>query len=125
MDFTKTTEIDISSMHDSMEEATPKKNNAGKIISLILSLLIAFVIWVYAFENDPTIEKDIYYDVPVINSAEVVNVWVEGTNSQLADLKKEYIEVTYKNDGTYSAQITIDNQPKYAYKCTVEIQSGK
>ncbi|MBQ7760663.1 MAG: hypothetical protein IJ400_01290 [Clostridia bacterium] len=124
MDFTKTTEIDISSMHDSMEEATPKKNNAGKIISMILSLLIAFIIWVYAFENDPTIEKDIYYDVPVINSTEYVNVWVEGTNSQLADLKKEYIEVTFEN-GTYSAQITIDDQPRYAYKCTVEVPSEK
>lgn len=122
MDFTKTTEIDISSMHGSMEEATPKKNNVGKVVSMVLSLLIAFVIWVYAFENDATIVKDVYYDVPVINSTEVVNVVVEGTNSQLADLKKEYIEVTYKN-GVYTAQITIDDQPRYAYKCTVEVHN--
>ena len=33
-----------------------------------LSILLAFIIWVYAFENDPTIEKDFYIDVPVINS---------------------------------------------------------
>ena len=51
-------------------------------------------------------------------------MWVEGTNSQLADIKKEFIEVTYDKNKGYSVQITIDDQPRYGYKCTVEVHSG-
>ena len=49
--FTKTTEIDISSMHDVMEEETPKKNKWGVIIPIVLSILIAFGIWLFATEK--------------------------------------------------------------------------
>lgn len=118
--FTKTTEIDISSMNDSMEEATPKKNKSSKIIAMILSLVVAFGIWVYVLETDTTVVKDLYENIPVIGMTDVyVNVWVEGTNSQLADVKAEYIEVT-KSDAGYKAQIVVDRQVKMIYKCTVE-----
>ena len=38
--FTKTTEIDISTMHDVMEEETPKKNNFAKVIAIIISFIV-------------------------------------------------------------------------------------
>ena len=43
--FTKTTEIDISAMHEVVEEETPKKNRLGWIISIIVAIIIAFVVW--------------------------------------------------------------------------------
>lgn len=97
--FAKTTEIDISSMHDVMEEETPKKNKWGVIIPVVLSLLIAFGIWMFATEKSTDIHTKTYeatvYDasgIPVEN--ETVNVDVKGTYSQLADMKNKYIIVT-------------------------------
>ena len=96
--FTKTTEIDISSMHDVMEEETPKKNKWGIIIPIVLSVLIAFGIWLFATEKSTDLHTKTYeatvFDasgIPVEN--ETISVDVKGTYSQLADKKKEYIIV--------------------------------
>ncbi|MBQ8545531.1 MAG: hypothetical protein IJ437_01160 [Clostridia bacterium] len=102
--FAKTTEVDISSMHDVMEEEIPKKNKWGIIIPIVLSVIIAFGIWIYATEvNSDTHSKT--FDVSVTDasgiSIESVEVEVIGTYSQLADVKSEYIIVT-KTGGKYS-----------------------
>lgn len=96
--FTKTTEIDISSMHDVMEEETPKKNKWGIIIPIVLAVLIAFGIWLFATEKSTDLHTKTYeatiFDasgIPVEN--ETISVDVKGTYSQLADMKKEYIIV--------------------------------
>lgn len=96
--FAKTTEIDISSLHDAMEEETPKKNKKVVIIPIIFSILIAFGIWLFATENSTDIHTRTF-EVNVGN--EIVEVDVKGTYSQLADMKKEYIIVT-KDGNAYS-----------------------
>ena len=91
--FTKTTEVDISAMHDVMEEEIPKKNKWGIIVPIVLSVLIAFGIWIYATNvSSDTHSKT--FDVAVQNaSGETVEIEVKGTYSQLADMKSEYIIV--------------------------------
>ena len=104
--FTKTTEIDISAMHDVMEEETPKKNKAGKIVAIIFSLIAAICIWVYAAETNGSIETDTY-EVQATFDNELMDfyVYVSGTNSQLADFDAKDIVIIKKTDGTgYAAQ---------------------
>lgn len=96
--FTKTTEIDISAMHDVIEEDTPKKSKWGIIIPIILSVVIAFGVWISA-TNQSNDTKEMIFEVTVVDSngisvGENVDVEVIGTYSQLADMKKEYIVVT-------------------------------
>ena len=45
--FAKTTEIDISAMHEVVEEHAPKRSKLFTIIPIILSVIIAFGIWIY------------------------------------------------------------------------------
>ncbi len=97
--FTKTTEIDISAMNDVMEEETPKKSNLGKIISIIVSLIIAIAIWLYITDNDT--KEIIFEDVAVINSTETVDVKVVGASNAREGLQKEDIKVTKTEDGKY------------------------
>ena len=62
--FTKTTEIDISSM-SAIEEDTPKSGKWGKIVALILCLLLSVIIWVYVMETDTSIKTKTIEDVRV------------------------------------------------------------
>ena len=104
--FTKTTEIDISAMHDVMEDDTPKKNRVGKIIAIIISLIVAIGIWIYATETNGSIETDTY-EVQVTIDDMVLDFYarVSGTNSQLADFDASKIVITKSADGNgYVAQ---------------------
>ncbi len=101
--FTKTTEIDISSMHDVMEEETPKKNKWGVIIPIVLSILIAFGIWLFATEKSTDLHTKTF-DVSVQDVSgnvldETIEIDVKGTYSQLADMKSEYIIVKKTANG--------------------------
>lgn len=96
--FTKTTEIDISTMHDVMEEETPKKNNFSKIIAIIVAFVVAIVFCVYIMDTDTTLIVE-SYEVQVEGTEEFVTVQVKATNSQLADIKE--VKVTYGEDGEY------------------------
>ena len=103
--FTKTTEIDISAMHDVMEDETPKKNKTGKIIAIIISLIAAICIWVYATETNGSIETDTYeVQAAFDNEALEFYVYVSGTESQLADFDESKIVIVKNSDGGYSAE---------------------
>lgn len=104
--FTKTTEIDISAMHDVMEEETPKKNKTGKIVAIIISCLVAIGVWVYASEKDSNIETDTY-EVQATFDNQVLDfyVYVSGTNSQLADFDANKIVIIKDTNGNgYAAE---------------------
>ena len=49
--FTKTTEIDISAMQDVIEEETPKRSKLSFVLPMIISVVLAFFIWIYVTEN--------------------------------------------------------------------------
>lgn len=118
--FTKTTEIDISAMND-MEDETPKKGKAGKIIALIICLIASIFIWLLVMEtDDDTLIKKEFSDVAVkieylgkkneaydieIDNLDVV---VKATRSDMADLSKEDITLTVK----IPADFSYDNPPK-------------
>lgn len=109
--FTKTTEIDISAMHDVIEEETPKKSKWGVIIPLILSVVIAFGVWISATNQSTDTKEMVFEDITVVdlngNSVgEEVDVEVVGTYSQLADMKKEYILVTKTSKGYSEPMLT-------------------
>ena len=99
--FTKTTEVDISNMN-TVEDETPQKGKIGKIIAIIISLLLAISIWIYAMETDETkVEKE-YSDIKVVVqnapeqfnvSASNVSITLVGTNSQLVDVDPSEIVV--------------------------------
>lgn len=99
--FTKTTEVDISNMN-TVEDETPQKGKVGKIIAIVISLLLAISIWIYAMETDETkVEKE-YSDIKVVVqnapkqfdvSASNVSVTLVGTNSQLVDVDPSEIVV--------------------------------
>jgi hypothetical protein len=99
--FTKTTEMDISAMHET-EEKAPKKSRIGSIIAIVLCLIIAVVIWLYAMEIDIAEHTREYNDVSVdlIGNADYdvsgnlsVNVVLIGHNSDLVDIDKSDIKV--------------------------------
>lgn len=99
--FTKTTEVDISAMHDVMEEEIPKKNKWGIIVPIVLSVLIAFGIWIYATNVSTDVHSKTFYVAVQNISEETVEIEVNGTYSQLADMKSEYI-IVEKIDKEYS-----------------------
>ena len=99
--FTKTTEVDISNM-GLIEEDTPQKSKAGKIIAIIISLLLSISIWLYVVETDKTEVEEVYENivVHVLNEpdgykvkAENVTVILTGTNSKLVDIDEADIIV--------------------------------
>lgn len=102
-EFTKTTEIDISAMHEVIEEETPKKNKWRWILSIIISIVLAFIVWVYVTEVSTDEHTKVFYDIQVVNAEnETVNVAVTGTYSELADLKKDHIVVNKSEYGVIS-----------------------
>ena len=95
---TNSTEVDISSMQSVVEE-TPKKSKMGVVIPIVLSLLIAFGIWLFATEKSTDLHTKTYEAIVVDTNGiplenETVKVDAKGTYSQLADMKNKYIIVT-------------------------------
>ena len=99
--FTKTTEIDISNMN-LIEEEPPQKSKAGRIITIIISLLLSVTLWLYVTETDETkIDKEFNdIQVNIVNATEQFNITADnvsvvltGTNSQLVDVEKNDIIV--------------------------------
>ena len=99
-EFTKTTEIDISAMHEVIEEETPKKSKWRWILSIIISIVLAFIVWVYVTEVSTDEHTKVFHDIEVANAEnETVDIVVTGTYSELADLEKGHIIVSKKLDG--------------------------
>ena len=96
--FTKTTEIDISAMQDVIEEETPKRSKLSFVLPLIISVVLAFFIWIYVTENSGDTKTKEFTDVTFPNVEVTYNIVVEGTNSALADINKDSFEIT-DNDG--------------------------
>ena len=138
--FTKTTEVDISNM-GLIEEETPQKSKAGKIIAMIISLLLAVSIWLYVVETDDTlVEKEFNnVEVKIVNLsadqeivADPVTVILTGTNSKLVDIDEEDIIVeidadkiedgdTFVNEEHYRAYINGEEAPSI----DVKVKSSK
>ena len=96
--FTKTTEIDISAMQDVIEEETPKRSKLSFVLPMIISVVLAFFIWIYVTENSGDTKTKEFTDVTFPNVEVTYNIVVEGTNSALADINKDSFEIT-DNDG--------------------------
>ena len=119
--FTKTTEIDISAMND-MEDETPKKGKAGTIIALIICLIASIFIWLLVMETENETIKKEYSEIPVkieylgekneaydiIISDAYLDVVIEATRSDMADLSKDGITLTVK----IPADFRYDEPPK-------------
>ena len=104
--FTKTTEIDISAMQDVIEEETPKRSKLSFVLPMIISVVLAFFIWIYVTENSGDTKTKEFTDVTFPNVEVTYNIVVEGTNSALADINKDSFEIT-DNDG--KIVVTIKN----------------
>ena len=100
--FTKTTEIDISAMND-MEDETPKKSSAGKIIAMILCLIFAIIIWFLVMELDSTSQERKFEGISVeligsegymIQGDLTIDVVFNGTNKNLANIDANDIKAT-------------------------------
>ena len=109
--FTKTTEVDISSMH-AVEEDTPKTSKASKIVAVIICLLLSVGIWLYVTETDMTAYEKTFDGVSVVFNnadpkfnivAEEVSVVVSATRSQLVNLDKQDIVVEIEAQGITEA----------------------
>jgi hypothetical protein len=96
--FTKTTEIDISAMHDVIEEDTPKRSKLSFILPIIISIVLAFFVWIYVTENSDDVKKKTFTSVEVPNEEITLNIEVEGTYSALADIDQDSFEITKKDD---------------------------
>lgn len=96
--FTKTTEIDISAMHDVIEEETPKRSKLSFILPIIISIVLAFFVWIYVTENSDDVKKKTFTSVHVPGEEITLNIEVEGTYSALADIDQDSFEITKKDD---------------------------
>ena len=97
--FTKTTEIDISAMTE-MEDETPQKSNAGKIIAMIICLIFAIIIWLFVMEIDTSDREREYKNISIlrvnddgytVTGDESVDVILTGLNHELADIDRNEI----------------------------------
>ena len=102
--FAKTTEIDISAMHEVVEEQAPKRSKWFTIIPIIISVIIAFGLWIYVTENSTDINT-VEFTAVVEETGEEIELVVSGTNSNLADFDKTKVIVTYNaTNDRYSVQ---------------------
>ena len=120
--FTKTTEIDISAMHDVIEEETPKRSKLSFILPIIISIVLAFFVWIYVTENSDDVKKKTFTSVAVPNEEITLNIEVEGTYSALADIDQDSFEITKKDD-EYVVEIksTASDKAKTASVISYEI----
>ena len=102
--FTKTTEIDISAMQDIIEEETPKKSKLSFVLPIIISIVLAFFVWIYVTENSDDVKTKDFVGVNFVEENITLDIVVEGTNSALADINEDSFEI--KKDGN-SYEVTI------------------
>lgn len=122
--FAKTTEIDISAMHEVVEEEAPKKSKWFTIIPIIASILIAFGLWIYITETSTEIHTE-SFEVEVSNAEnETYTIVAKGTYSELADVKKDDISIKKDKDGNYSVTINSSNEDLYNDPNTVEVDDN-
>lgn len=89
--FAKTTEIDISAMHEVVEEQPPKRSKWFTIIPIIISLIIAFGLWIYVTENSSDVNT-VNFSVVVEGTEDgKIELVASGTNRDLADFDKNKI----------------------------------
>ena len=118
--FAKTTEVDISAMHEVVEEQAPKKNKWFTIIPIVLSVMLAFGLWIYVTENSTDLNT-VTYNIEVENATdETMSIVAEGTNSNLADLQKENIKIVKEENGTYTVTIKGTEETVLSSKQTVD-----
>lgn len=118
--FAKTTEVDISAMHEVVEEQAPKKNKWFTIIPIVLSVMLAFGLWIYVTENSTDLNT-VTYNIEVENATdETVSIVAEGTNSNLAGLQKENIKIVKEENGTYTVTIKGTEETVLSSKQTVD-----
>lgn len=98
--FAKTTEIDISAMHDVVEEQAPKRSKLFTIIPIIASVIIAFGIWIYVTENSTTLNT-VEFIAEVQGTDDEIELVISGANHDLADFDKSKLTVTMKDDKYY------------------------
>lgn len=123
--FAKTTEIDISAMHEVVEEEAPKKNKWFTIIPIIMSVIIAFGIWIYITENSAD-ANTVTFNIKVENAEdETVSIIAEGTNSDLADLQKDNIKIIKDTDGSYVITIAGNEETTLSSMQTVNDKTYK
>lgn len=115
--FTKTTEIDISAMHEVVEEETPKKNRLGWIISIIVAIIIAFVVWLYVIETSNDLHEKTFNDVSVPGTEDTIDITVKGTYRALADLERDHFDISVAGD-EYIVKIKSD-APENALTVTI------
>lgn len=101
--FTKTTEIDISAMQDIIEEETPKRSKLSLVLPIIISIVLAFFIWIYVTENSDDVKKKTF-TVQAPNEEITLYIEVEGTYSALADINEDSFEIE-KDGDSYKATI--------------------
>ena len=95
--FTKTTEIDISAMQDIIEEETPKRSKLSFVLPIIISIVLAFFIWIYVTENSDDLNTKSITGVSFPDEEITFDIVVEGTYSALADINEDSFEI--KADG--------------------------
>ena len=95
--FTKTTEIDISAMQDIIEEETPKRSKLSLVLPIIISIVLAFFIWIYVTENSDDLNTKSFTGVSFPDEEITFDIVVEGTYSALADINEDSFEI--KADG--------------------------
>ena len=97
--FTKTTEIDISAMQDIIEEETPKRSKLSFVLPIIISIVLAFFIWIYVTENSDDLNTKSITGVSFPDEEITFDIVVEGTYSALADINEDSFEIKADGEG--------------------------
>ena len=119
--FTKTTEIDISAMQDIIEEETPKRSKLSLVLPIIISIVLAFFIWIYVTENSDDVKTKEFSSVNFVDQNVTLDIVVEGTYSALADINEDSFEI--KKDGD-SYAVTIKSTASEKAKSASIISSN-
>ena len=127
--FTKTTEIDISAMTE-MEDETPKKSSAGKVIAMIFCLIFAIIIWLFVMEIDSSIQEREYNNISIlkdnnvgytITGEETIDIILTGLNKELADIDRDEIKVYLQVD---SLDVVLGEEKEYPVKIDLPDDAG-
>lgn len=134
--FTKTTEIDISAMTE-MEDETPQKSSAGKVVAMIFCLIFAIIIWLFVMEIDTSIQEREYKNISILKVSDAgytvtgdenVDVILTGFSHELADIDRNEIrailhfspeKIVLGKEHEYSVEIELPDDVGESVKSTV------